>query len=75
MALTNGKGETIFNGIKTQLDEYKEWSPTKIVIPNITSANTGKSAGAVTQLQKHFVKFGLGKPLYIGCQYHVLDSI
>ena len=63
LALTDGKGETIFNGIKTVLDEYKQWSAIKIIISDTTSANTGKSAGAVTQLQKDFVK---DKSLYIG---------
>ena len=73
LALINGKGEIIFNGIKAVLDEL--WSPIKIIISDTTSANTGKSAGTVTQLQKHFVMLGLDKPLYIGYQYHALDTI
>lgn len=75
LALINGKGETIFNGIKTVLDEYKLWPAIKLIISDTTSANTGKSVGAVTRLQNHFVKLGLDKPLYIGCQHHVLDTL
>ena len=63
LALTDGKGETIFNGIKTVLDIYKLWSGSKVIISVKTSANSGKSAGAVTHLQKHFVE---DKSLYIG---------
>jgi len=75
LELINGKGETIFNGIKTVLDEYELWPAIKIIISDTTSANTGKSIGAVTRLQNHFVLLGLQKPLYIGCQHHVLDTI
>ncbi|ESN93067.1 hypothetical protein HELRODRAFT_189670 [Helobdella robusta] len=75
LALINGKGETIFKGIKTVLDEYKLWPAIKLIISDTTSANTGKSVGAVTRLQKHFVMLGLDKPLYIGCQHHVLDTL
>jgi len=36
LALINGKGETIFNGIKTVLDEYKLWPAIKIIISDTT---------------------------------------
>ena len=75
LELINAKGETIFNGIKTVLDEYDLWPAIKIIISDTTSANTGKFLGAVTRLQNHFVQLGLQKPLYIGCQHHVLDTI
>ena len=57
------------------LDEYKLWPAIKIIISDTTSANTEKSADAITHLQKHFVKLGLDKPLYIRCQHHVLKII
>ena len=75
LALIYGKGETIFNGIKTVLDEYKLWLAIKLVISDKTSANTGKSLGAVTLLQKHFVKLGLDKLLYINTLLkHVMND-
>ena len=58
------------------LDEYKVWPATwtTIIISNTTSS-TGKSVGAVTQLQKNFVTLGFDKPLYIGWRHHVLETI
>lgn len=75
LELVNGKGETIFNGIKTVLDEFELWSSIKLIVSDTTAANTGRSLGAVTRLQKHFEDIGLEKPVFIGCQHHVLDTI
>jgi len=61
LQLENGKGETIFNGIKTVLDEYKLWPSIKMIVSDTTAANTGKSLGTVTLLQKHFQDIGLEK--------------
>jgi len=61
--------------MKTVLDEYELWHAINMIISNTTSANTGKSIGVVTRIQKRFVKLGLEKPLYIGCQHHVVDAI
>lgn len=75
LELVNGKGETIFNGIKTVLDEYELWLSIKMIVSDTTAANTGRSLGAVTRLQKHFEDTGLEKPVFIGCQHHILDTI
>jgi len=75
LELVNGKGETIFNGIKTVLDEYELWPSIKMIVSDTTAANTGRSLGAVTLLQKHFQDIGLEKPVFIGCQHHILDTI
>ena len=34
-----------------------------------------KSLGAVTLLQNHFEHIGQEKPVFIGCQHHILDTI
>ena len=52
--LANGKGKTIFDGIKAILDEYNLWSSIKMIVSDTTAANTGKSLGAVTLLKNHF---------------------
>ena len=75
LELANGKGETIFNGLKIVLDEYELWPSIKMIVSDTTAANTGKSLGAVTLLQKHFEDIGLQKPVFIGCQHHILDTI
>ena len=46
---------------------YELWHAIMMIISHATPANTGKSIGAITQLQKRFAKLGLEKPLYIGC--------
>ena len=61
--------------VKLTVLEYDLWPAIKIIISDTTSANTGKFLGAVTRLQNQFVQLGLQKPLYIGCQHHVLDTV
>ena len=56
--LANGKGKTIFDGIKAMFDEYDLWSSIKITVSDTTAANTGKCLGAVTRLQNHFEDIG-----------------
>ena len=73
--LANEKGKTIFDGIKAILDEYNLWSSIKMIVSDTTAANTGKSLGAVTLLQNHFKHIGQKKPVFIGCQHHILDTI
>ena len=73
--LANRKGKTIFDGIKAILDEYDLWSSIKMIVSDITVANTGKGLGAVTLLQNHFEHIGQEKPVFIGCQHHILDTI
>ena len=73
--LANGKGKTIFDGIKSILDEYKLWSSIKMIVSDTTAVNTGKSLGAVILLQNHFEHIGQKKPVFIGCQHHILDTI
>ena len=73
--LANGKGKTIFDGIKAILDEYNLWSSIKMIVSDTTAANTGKSLGGVTLLQNHFEHIGQEKPVFIGCQHHILDTI
>ena len=73
--LANGKGKTIFDGIKAILDEYNLWSSIKMIVSDTTAATTGKSLGAVTLLQNHFEHIGQEKPVFIGCQHHILDTI
>ena len=73
--LTNGKGKTIFDGIKAMLDEYNLWSSIKIIVSDTTAANTGKCLGAVTWLQNHLEDIGQEKPAFIGCQHYILDTI
>ena len=73
--LANGKGKTIFDGIKAILDEYNLWSSIKMIVSDTTAANTGKSLGAVTLLKNHFEHTGQEKPVFIGCQHHILDTI
>ena len=73
--LANGKGKTIFDGIKAVLDEYNLWSSIKMIVADPTAANTGKSLGAVTLLQNHFEHFGQEKPVFIAYQHHILDTI
>ena len=57
------------------LGEYDFWSSIKIIVSDPTAANTGKCLGAVTRLQNHFEDIGQGKPVFIGCQHHILDTI
>ena len=64
--LANGKGKTIFDGIKAMRDEYDFWSYIKIIVSDTTAANTGKCLGAVTRLDN-----GHEKPVFIGCQHHI----
>ena len=73
--LANRKGKTIFDGIKAILDEYDLWSSIKMIVSDTTVANTGKGLGAVTLLQNHFEHIGQEKPVFIGCQHHILDTI
>ena len=73
--LANGKGKTIFDGTKVILDECNPWSSIKMIVSDTTAANTGKSLGAVTLLQNHFEHNGQEKPVFIGCQHHILDTI
>ena len=62
----NGKGKTIFDGIKAMIDEYDLWSSIKIIVSDTTAANTGKCLSAVTRLQNHFEDIGQEKPVFIG---------
>ena len=73
--LADGKGKTIFDEIKAMLDEHDLWSSIKIIVSDTTAANTGKCLGAVTQLQNHFEDIGQEKPVFIGCQHHILDTM
>ena len=73
--LANGKGKTIFDGIKAMLDDYDLWSSIKVIVSDTTVANTGECLGAVTRLQNHFEDIGQEKPVFIGCQHHILDAI
>ena len=57
------------------LDEYDLWSSIKIIVSDTTAANTAKGLGAVTRLQNHFEDIGQEKPIFIGCQPHILDTI
>ena len=75
VGLANGKGKTIFDGIKAILDEYNLRSSKKMIVSDTTAANTGKSLGAVTLLQNHFEHIGQEKPVFIGCQHHILNTI
>ena len=73
--LANRKGKTIFDGIKAIFDEYDLWSSIKMIVSDTTAANTGKGLGAITLLQNHFEHIGQEKPVFIGCQHHILDTI
>ena len=73
--LANGKDKTIFDGIKAKLDEYDLWSSIKIIVSDTAAANTGKCLGTVTRLQNHFGDIGQEKPVFNGCQHHILDTI
>ena len=73
--LANGKEKTIYDRIKAILDEFNLWSLIKMIVSDTTAANTGKSLGAVTLLQNHFEHIGKEKPVFIGCQHHILDTI
>ena len=48
-----------------------------MIVSDTTAANTGKGLGAVTLLQNHFEHTSIGqeKPVFIGCQHHILDTI
>ena len=63
------------DGIRAILDEYNLWSSIKMIVSDTTAANTGKSLGAVTLLQNHFEHIGQEKPVSIGCQHHILDTM
>jgi len=43
-----------------------------MLLPKMVLHIRDMTIGAVTRLQRHFVKLGLGKPLYIGCQHHIM---
>ena len=73
--LADGKGKTIFDGIKAILYKYDLWSLIKILVTDTTAANTGKCLGEVTRLQNYFEDIGQAKPVFIGCQHHILDTI
>ena len=75
LEMMNGKSETIYNGIKHVLDEYELWPSIKMIVSDTTSTNTGLRNGVVTRLQKHFKIIGLEKPVFIGCQHHILDTL
>jgi len=49
------------------LDVFELWHAIMMIISDATSANTAKSIGTITRLQKRFAKLGFVKPLYIGC--------
>ena len=56
--LADGKGKTIFDGIKAILCDYDLWSSIKIIVSDTTTANTGKCLGVVTRLQNNFEDIG-----------------
>lgn len=73
--LANGKAETIAHGIAKVLDEFGLYSSIKMIISDTTSVNTGKKSGVVIRLQQLFEEKGAEKPMFIGCQHHILDRI
>ena len=73
--LANGKGKTIFDGIKEILDEYNLLSSIKMMATDTTAAITDKCLGAVTRLQNHFEDIGQKKAVFIGCQRRLSDSV
>ena len=73
--LADEKGKTIFDGIKAILYKYDLWSSIKIIVTETTAANTRKCLCAVTWLQNHVEDIGQEKPVFIGCQHHILDTI
>ena len=46
-----------------------------MIVSDTTAANTGKSLGAVILLKNHFEHIGREKPVFIGCQHLILDTI
>ena len=73
--LANGKAKTIFDEVKAMLDEYDLWSLIKIIVSDTNPANNEKHVGAVTLLQNYFENIGQEKPVFIGCQHHIFDTI
>lgn len=75
MVLKDGKADSIFQALRELLNEYDLWGSIKMIVTDTTSVNTGKTGGVVKRLLMHFESVGLEKPLYVGCQHHVLDRI
>ena len=75
LKLSDGKAETIAEGLKGVLDEFHLWGAISMIIADTTSVNTGRKSGVVTRLQKMFISKGCNMPQFVSCQHHVLDRI
>jgi hypothetical protein len=75
LPLTDGKAETIAEGITQVLDEYNLWKSIKMIVTDATAVNTGRKNGVVVKLQDKFAKKGISQPQFIACQHHILDRI
>ena len=73
--MTDGKAQTIAEGLRNVLEEFNLWGSIAMIIADTTSVNTGKKTGVVVRLQKMFEERGHPKPTFVSCQHHVLDRV
>lgn len=75
LVLPDAKSQTIAHAIEVTLDKFNLWQAIKMIVCDTTAANTGRRNGVVVRLQRKFQDHGFDKPVYIGCQHHILDRV
>lgn len=75
LVLPDAKSLTIAHAIEITLDKFYLWQAIKMIVCDTTATNTGRLNGVVVRLQRKFQDHGVDKPIYIGCQHHILDRI
>jgi len=75
LSLSDGKAQTITDGICKVIDEYNLWKAIMMIISDTTNVNTGAKNGVVVKLQQRFYEKCANKPQFVSCQHHVLDRI
>ena len=62
-----------FEGLREFLNDL--WGSIEMIVTDTTNNNTGKTSDVIKRLMTHFKSVGFEKPLYVGCQHHILDRI
>ena len=75
LVLPDSKSQTIAHAIESTLDKFHFWQAIKMIVCDTTAVNTGSKNGVVVRLQGKFQDLGIDKPVYIGCQHHILDRV
>lgn len=75
LALSDAKSATIADAIINTLDKFHLWNSIKMIVCDTTAVNTGRHNGVIVRLQRKFEDHNYNKPVYIGCQHHILDRV